>query len=151
MITNPATASQIISEMLTASDFHVNLHNHVQFLRVTLRVRLHQGLWGPYLRYLMPLGCKAHLPAGGYFLWVKLPPRITHIQVKEQIRQHELGVNVGAGDLFFVPGVNHGDTHLTFVRLCFAHYSVDKLREAVVLLAKAIEYVIAAHDQDDAS
>lgn len=124
--------------MLVSDDPQLSLLDNIESLKKKLQDRLYHGLWEPIKRKLVPLGCSANLPQGGYFLWLRLPPGITGPQLVDIITRHDLKVNVGCGELFATPGTPAGQFS-NYVRLCFAHYPVAELQTAIDKLAIAIE------------
>ncbi|KAI7859621.1 pyridoxal phosphate-dependent transferase [Circinella umbellata] len=136
---NPANFSSIIvSQMLNSDDPQVNLQTNIDHLKVVLHERLIEGLWKPYQELLEPIGCYASLPTGGYFMWMRLPPGINVTLLDEIITERNIDVRLGSGNLFATPGPQPTDEFSNYLRLCFAHYSKEELREGM----KTVEEVI---------
>lgn len=83
------------------------------------------------LEHTMPPGATWHEPTGGYFVWVTLPDAIDTAVVRRLGRDEH--VDIRQGELFSTSG---GLT--SSLRLSFAHYSDDDLREGVSRLSRAI-------------
>ena len=79
------------------------------------------------------LGGQAHWqrPAGGYFFWLKLEDGINAAALKP--RAMELGVGFQPGPVF---SCERGFSN--FIRLSFAHYSIDEINEGINRLAPLI-------------
>lgn len=121
-------ASQIVNVMLKNNA----LESHIQFLRKELSDRLYIGLWEPIQEHLIPLGCRVALkPNGGYFIWLTLPFR--NQKLVEIIKDHNLQLDVGVGELFRVQKPMDCD-----IRLSFSHYDVSILQEAIGRLKQAV-------------
>ncbi|CAO3669699.1 hypothetical protein G6F70_004711 [Rhizopus microsporus] len=121
-------SSQIINTMMKQDV----LHHHVAYIREVLSDRLHNGLWHPIQKHLVPLGCRVTIkPKGGYFVWLTLP--FSTDKLIDIIQTHKIELQVGAGTLFNVKKNVDCD-----VRLCFAHYDTSTLQEGVDRLKKAI-------------
>lgn len=121
-------SSQIVNVMLKNNA----LESHIQFLRKELSDRLYIGLWEPIQEHLIPLGCRVALkPNGGYFIWLTLPFR--NQKLVEIIKDHNLQLDVGVGELFRVQKPMDCD-----IRLSFSHYDVSILQEAIGRLKQAV-------------
>lgn len=136
-------ASGVISVMLDTDDPELSLQENIAFLKRTLEDRLHRGLWEPIQRHLVPLGCSANLPRGGYFVWLKLPACLDCNRLRDCIKVNRLRVDIGPGDRFTNPA-GPKNAHSRFVRLCYAHYSTEELAIGVERLATAIK--LALHE-----
>ncbi|CAO3628751.1 unnamed protein product [Cunninghamella blakesleeana] len=149
--------NQLVNQMLKASEeSDINIHVHIQTLAKELKQRLHQGIWEPIQKELIPLGCQTTLepPKGGYFLWLRLPKGIVCQDLQQIIKKHQLPISFGNTSIFKVPTskdnlkviqqVIHnkkeedeeGDI---YIRLCFAHYPIDQLQFGIQQLTKAVQ------------
>jgi DNA-binding transcriptional MocR family regulator len=63
-------------------------------------------------------------PDGGYFFWMRFDESVDAVPLRDRAREHETGFQ--AGTLFSSEGQLNN-----FVRLCFAHYNEDDIREGV--------------------
>ena len=80
----------------------------------------------------LPAGCQARIPAGGFFLWLRLPG----ISAQRLLPTAEaMGVSFLPGHRFFCDGQGGEDA----IRLAFTLYSPAQLQEAVRRLAQAIQ------------
>ncbi|KAI9021740.1 pyridoxal phosphate-dependent transferase [Phycomyces nitens] len=134
---------QIINLMLVTTDPDLCLHRHIQSLRDILSNRLYSGLWEPIQKHLIPLGCSAVRPKGGYFVWLKLPLGISYGKLVKAIVDNKIRLSLGVGTLFGIPGENGNllweSDNDRYIRLCFAHYSTNDLRVGILRLERAIE------------
>lgn len=149
--------NQLVNQMLKASEeSDINIHVHIESLSKELKQRLHQGIWEPIQKELIPLGCDTgkQPPKGGYFLWLKLPKGIVCQDLQQIIKKHQLPISFGNTSIFKVPTtddnikminnnnsikkVNEEEGDI-YIRLCFAHYLIDQLQFGIQQLAKAIQ------------
>lgn len=87
-------------------------------------------------RYLP--GCAPELvPQGGLFLWVRLPERVSALELLPLARRH--GVDFTPGDRFF-PRPDEGKS---FVRLNFAVATPEEIDEGMRRLGRALERLVA--------
>jgi len=63
-------------------------------------------------------------PLGGYFFWLELRESANTMQLKEQATKHGTGLQPG-------PIFSHEDGFPNFIRLSFAHYRRDQIRDGV--------------------
>jgi 2-aminoadipate transaminase len=104
-----------------------SLDEHVQKLRSVYRGRaaamdetLHQHFDGI---------AKWIRPDGGYFFWLKFDESIDTTPLQIEAREHQTGFQAGA--TFSTKGQCKN-----FVRLCFAHYDEDDIREGICRIRK---------------
>jgi len=85
----------------------------------------------------LPAGCEAHTPAGGFFVWLRLPG----VSARRLLPTAEaMGVSFVPGHRFFCDGQGGEDA----IRLAFTLYPPAQLAEAMQRLAQAIQ----AYDQN---
>ena len=121
---NPVVSSLVHAVMQTGA-----LADHLRRLREELRRRAH-ALTRALDHHLPALDTIR--PAGGYFLWGKLPPSIDTTALLEHAREHH-----GVG---FAPGARCAiDRDLSSsLRLSFSFYEETELAEAAARLAAAV-------------
>lgn len=123
-------AAAVAGELLAAGDYE----GHVARLRATYRSR-RDALAGA-LREHLPAGCGFVLPAGGYFIWLALPPGITAAALGPHADRHRVS---------FIPGSRFStsgeDGH---VRLAFSLYDEAALAEGARRLAAAVADALRA-------
>lgn len=79
--------------------------------------------------------------AGGYYVWVQLPPALTATQVCQQSLEMQ-NLVLGGGETFAVPGnVPGGDLHRR-LRLCFMREDEGRLVEGVERLGLVIQNIL---------
>ena len=83
------------------------------------------------LREHMPDWVEYDVPAGGYFMWLRLPPNVDGAALRAVAKQH--GVDLRHGALFSPTGAlgNH-------LRLSYAFYDDDDISEGVARLGRAL-------------
>lgn len=90
--------------------------------------------------HLLPLGVTlpSETPeiAGGYFIWIELPPPLRASDIARLALRE--GVKVASGELFQVQGDSRFDNN---IRICFAWEQESKLAEGIRRLALAIDRV----------
>ena len=102
---------------------------YIQKLRGTFQRRAH--VLADALGELRPLGLEFQRPQGGYFIWVTLPDGLNGDDLLSAALQR--GVRFQPGNLFSPQG-----TQGNKLRLCFAFYEEEELREGVQRLEQAI-------------
>ncbi|NLE22696.1 MAG: PLP-dependent aminotransferase family protein [Actinobacteria bacterium] len=107
--------------------------DHVVTLRRTYAAR-RDALAGA-LRKELPAGCSFTVPAGGFFLWVRLPRGLTASKLLPVAERHRVGL--APGHRFCIDG---DDRHL---RLPFSLYDAASLAEGARRLAAAIGEAMA--------
>ncbi len=70
-------------------------------------------------------------PHGGYFFWIRLPSGVTALDLADRAQQLKVGFR--SGERFSSHG-NFGD----YLRLSFAHYGEEAIREGVARLARCL-------------
>ena len=82
------------------------------------------------LREHLPAGCAFALPAGGFFLWVTLPPGLTASALLPVAERHAVG---------FAPGHRfRTDGEDRSLRLCFSLHDEASLAEGARRLGAAV-------------
>jgi DNA-binding transcriptional MocR family regulator len=135
--------STFINEMLEPSgDQTCAVTRHIINNLIPAYARRHSLLATAVKEYLTPLGVispienKYHV-AGGFFLWLRLPPSLTSVDVVAAARQD--GVVVGDGAVSALPqGNSRCGTYGDMIRLCFAWVDEEQLVEGVKVLAGTI-------------
>ena len=123
-------SAQIVAEYCCAGDWerHVNgLHALYQMRRETLLGALERS---------MPEGVSWTTPAGGFFVWVTLPPTVYGKEVKK--RAAERGVVVAAGEGYFINPAD-GAHHL---RLTYSFAPPADIERAVGILGEVIAELV---------
>jgi DNA-binding transcriptional MocR family regulator len=101
---------------------------HVTMLRLAYASRRDALAAG--LREHLPPGCAFAVPAGGFFLWVTLPPGLTASSLVPVADRHAVG---------FAPGHRfRTDGDDGSLRLCFSLYDEDSLAEGARRLGAAV-------------
>lgn len=79
--------------------------------------------------------------AGGYYIWVQLPPALTATQVCQQALEMQ-NLVLGSGETFAVPmNASGGDLHRR-LRLCFMWEDEGRLVEGVRRLGIVIQSIL---------
>jgi len=109
---------------------------HLQLLRIEYAKRRDVMLHA-LERYKVP-GTSWNKPAGGYYIWCRLPDNIV---------RHKLVANAGKKGVVFLPGEvfypdgTQGDTH---VRLNYTFADIEKLETGIKLLMQAVKETVSA-------
>lgn len=131
-----STSSYILAEAIRFGD----IKNHVQELRV-----IHMERMNAVIKIvedeLTKLGVTISHPAGGYFLWVKMPE---HIHAAFVLKHASEKYNVT-----FVPGqmTSLSGKFENYIRLSFAYYEIDDLIEGTKRFTQAVAAVINCNKQ----
>jgi 2-aminoadipate transaminase len=114
--------------MILAEFCRDHFEAHVQALRKTLRRKLDALVDALHSQF----GKEAEFeyPAGGIFLWVKLPVEVDTTRLAQVALQSGVAINPGAE---WMTDAQVGKTRL---RLCFAHPTEQVIREGVARLAE---------------
>jgi len=119
--------SQLAEELMRSH----RLDSHLQLLKNTMAHRS-KALCKALRTQLA--GCTVSDPAGGYFVWVKLP---------EGVAAAQLAAEAGRQGVAFCPGSSAGEGLHDYIRLSFAFYTEPELQEGVSRLARALGCMIA--------
>lgn len=84
------------------------------------------------LRAHLPTYIYFERPSGGYFFWLEMPADIDAVRLLEQATKHQVG---------FQPGVRFSSCGnlSNYIRLSFAFYNEDELREGAARLALVVK------------
>ncbi|KAJ0420975.1 pyridoxal phosphate-dependent transferase [Aspergillus carlsbadensis] len=135
--------STFINEMLEPSgDSTCEMTTHIVNKLIPAYARRYSLLATAVKEYLSPLGVispseDTYQVAGGFFLWLRLPPTLTSAEVVGAARQD--GVTIGDGAVSALPdGNSRCGTYGDMIRLCFAWVDEEQLVEGVKILAGTI-------------
>jgi 2-aminoadipate transaminase len=120
--------SGALEQMILAEYCRESFDAHVQALRKTLRRKLDTLVEA--LRAQFGSAAEFDDPAGGIFLWVKLPGTVDTTRLAQLALQAGVAINPGAE---WMTDAGAGKTRL---RICFAHPSEQVIREGVARLAE---------------
>jgi 2-aminoadipate transaminase len=131
--------SGALEQMVLAEYCRQGFDAHVRALRQTLRRKLDVlvealgAQFGPAAEF--------DVPAGGIFLWVKLPDTVDTTRLAQMALQAGVAINPGAE---WMTDAGAGKTRL---RICFAHPSEQTIREGVARLAQVCqrEFGVPSH------
>ncbi len=119
--------SGALEQMILAEYCHEHFDAHVRELRKTLRRKCDTLI--DALRTQFGAEAEFDDPAGGIFLWVKLPDAVDTTRLTQIASQAGVAINPGAE---WMTDAGAGQKR---VRLCFAHPSEQTIREGVATLA----------------
>ena len=117
-------SAHVVAALLDAGAYGA----HVAALRLTYASRC-EALLGA-LREHLPAGCSVTAPAGGFFLWLTLPPGLTASELLPVAERHRVGF--APGRRFRTDGDDRG------LRLAFSLYDEASLAEGARRLAAAV-------------
>jgi 2-aminoadipate transaminase len=120
--------SGAIEQMILAEYCRDHFESHVRALRKTLRRKLDVMI--DALRTQFGTAAEFDDPAGGIFLWVKLPDSVDTTRLMQVALQSGVAINPGAE---WMTDAVAGQTRL---RLCFAHPSEQVIRDGIARLAE---------------
>jgi 2-aminoadipate transaminase len=119
--------SGALEQMVLAEYCQTHFDAHVLDLRKTLRRKLDtltdalRGQFGHAIEF--------DYPAGGIFLWVKLPDAVDTTRLAQLALQAGVAINPGA------EWMTDGEAGKRRLRICFAHASEQVMREGIAALA----------------
>ncbi|KAL3487390.1 pyridoxal phosphate-dependent transferase [Aspergillus germanicus] len=135
--------STFINEMLKPSgDDTCALTSHIVNKLIPAYATRYSLLATAVEKYLSPLDVISPIEnkydvAGGFFLWLRLPPSLTSAEVVAAARED--GVVIGDGAVSALPeGNSRCGTYGDMIRLCFAWVDEEQLVEGVKVLAGTI-------------
>jgi len=123
--------SGAIEQMILAEYCQSHFDGHVQALRKTLRRKL--DVLVEALRSQFGTAAEFDYPAGGIFLWVKLPDGVDTTRLAQIALQSGVAINPGAE---WMTDSGEGRRRL---RLCFAHPSEQVIRGGIEKLAQVCQ------------
>jgi 2-aminoadipate transaminase len=134
--------SGALEQMVLAEYCRSDFDTHVSALRQTLRRKLDALI--DALRAQFGAAAEFDVPAGGIFLWVKLPATVDTSRLAQAALQAGVAINPGAE---WMTDPAQGRRRL---RICFAHPSEQTLHEGVGRLAQVCrsEFGVPAHTTD---
>ena len=132
--------SGALEQMVLAEYCREGFDAHVRALRQTLRRKL--DVLVEALGVQFGPAAEFDVPAGGIFLWVKLPDAVDTSRLAQVALQAGVAINPGAE---WMTDASAGKTRL---RICFAHPSEQTIREGVARLAQVCqrEFGVPSHD-----
>ncbi|KAI6864569.1 PLP-dependent transferase [Hortaea werneckii] len=143
--------SELTSTYMTILLTSGGLDKHIQNVLRPAYARRYNKLINAITTHLLPLGFQLPQPdrdiVGGYFVWLKLPGRMTATALASACKRE--GVVIAPGTIFEVPGDRETAGFDGHMRLCFAWEDEGKLEEGVVRVAGvAREMQVATGDSD---
>ena len=120
--------SGALEQMILAEYCRDNFDTHVQVLRQTLRRKL--DVLVESLRAQFGDVVELEYPAGGIFLWVKLPDAVDTTRLQQLALAAGVAVNPG------VEWTTDASAGKRRVRICFAHPPEQVIREGIATLAE---------------
>ena len=132
--------SGAIDQMVLAEFCRDHFESHVRVLRKALRRKL--DVLAGALRSQFGAQAEFDDPAGGIFLWVKLPGGVDTTRLAQLALQSGVAINPGAE---WMTDAEEGKTRL---RLCFAHPAEQIIRDGVAMLAEVCrrEFAVPARN-----
>ncbi|CAN7660024.1 PLP-dependent aminotransferase family protein [Caballeronia sp. LjRoot34] len=108
---------------------HGGFDKHLRKLRTSLRAQMASMEYA--VAENLPPAVEYHKPAGGYFLWLKLPAQVNAMQLHLLALQR--GVNVAPGSIF-----SSNDCYRNYVRVNCGHPWTSKIEGAVRTLGELL-------------
>jgi 2-aminoadipate transaminase len=120
--------SGALEQMILAEYCRESFDAHIHALRKTLRRKL--DTLAEALRAQFGSAAEFDDPAGGIFLWVKLPDAVDTTRLAQLALQAGVAINPGAD------WMTDADAGKTRLRICFAHPPEQVIREGIARLAE---------------
>ncbi|KAI7152559.1 PLP-dependent transferase [Hortaea werneckii] len=145
--------SQLTSTYMTLLLTSGQLDKHIRTVLRPTYARRYNKLINAITTHLLPLGFQLPQPdrdvVGGYFVWLKLPGRMTANALASACKRE--GVVIAPGTIFEVPGDRKTADFDGHMRLCFAWEEEGKLEEGVVRVAGVVREMQGAIGSSDDS
>ncbi|KAI7227675.1 PLP-dependent transferase [Hortaea werneckii] len=145
--------SQLTSTYMTLLLTSGQLDKHIRNVLRPTYARRYNKLINAITTHLLPLGFQLPQPdrdvVGGYFVWLKLPGRMTATALASACKRE--GVVIAPGTIFEVPGDRETADFDGHMRLCFAWEEEGKLEEGVVRVAGVVREMQGAMGSSDDS
>ncbi|KAI7183660.1 PLP-dependent transferase [Hortaea werneckii] len=145
--------SQLTSTYMTLLLTSGQLNKHIQNVLRPAYARRYNKLINAIITHLLPLGFQLPQPdrdiVGGYFVWLKLPDRMTATALASACKTE--GVVIAPGTIFEVPGDRETAGFDGHMRLCFAWEEEGRLEEGVVRVAGVVRQMQGAMGDSDGS
>jgi 2-aminoadipate transaminase len=122
-------ANPLMANILAAYCQEGRLERHIEQLRQIYRERRDAMLVA--LAADMPEGVSWTRPAGGFFVWLGLPPSLRAAEVAARARDARLLIPVG--DPFFAENPTG-----PYLRLAFSYVTPEKIKEGIQILAQVV-------------
>ncbi|KAI7529501.1 PLP-dependent transferase [Hortaea werneckii] len=143
--------SQLTSTYMTLLLTSGQLDKHIRNVLRPTYARRYNKLINAITTHLLPLGFQLPQPdrdvVGGYFVWLKLPGRMTANALASACKRE--GVVIAPGTIFEVPGDRETADFDGHMRLCFAWEEEGKLEEGVVRVAGVVREMQGAIGSSD--
>ena len=124
-LASPAIPQCAIAEYLTQGGYE----RHLRRMRRSLLQQ--RDLMRHFVLRFFPAGTKVSAPAGGYVLWVELPPKVEAMELYR--RCLVLGITIAPGRIF---SANNRYSH--FIRLNYSYPWTAEIEQALKTVAKVI-------------
>ena len=125
--------SQIVHPLLLNHTGTSELENHLQYCRKFL----HDNYVALYSMFIektnkLELDWSLEIPDGGYFVWIKMNPRIDAVKFLEFCKESNKKI-------IFHPGIKFSDDSKNYIRLSFSYYSKEDYQIGMIRLAEAYQ------------
>ncbi|MBB3212041.1 DNA-binding transcriptional MocR family regulator [Herbaspirillum sp. Sphag1AN] len=124
-LASPTIPQRAIAEYLTQGGYERHLR------RVRRSLLQQRDLMRHFVQRFFPAGTKVSAPAGGYVLWVELPPEVEAMELYR--RCLVLGITIAPGRIF---SVNNRYSH--FIRLNYSYPWTAEIEKALRTIAKVV-------------
>ncbi|MGE8690203.1 MAG: PLP-dependent aminotransferase family protein [Achromobacter sp.] len=122
-LTTPSLPQLAIAEFLERDGYDYHLR------RIRKAYAQQAKLMKAMVERFFPEGTKTSTPAGGYLLWVELPPRVDALRLYRLAL--ERGITIGPGQMFSV-----SDGYRNFIRLNYSTPWSDDIEQAVIAVGR---------------
>ncbi|WP_322011238.1 PLP-dependent aminotransferase family protein [Paraburkholderia sp. J12] len=116
---------------------HGGFEKHLRKLRTTLNHQMET--MEEAIQAALPRSIRYHRPAGGYFLWLRLPAEVDAMQLHASALTH--GINVTPGTIF-----SRGNLYGNYIRLNCGHPWTPKMADAIKTLGELLDTLLSRDD-----
>jgi DNA-binding transcriptional MocR family regulator len=131
-IATPELPQLAIAEFITNGGYD----HHLRKMRAAFQRQVQQTTEAVAEHF--PEGCKLTQPAGGFVLWVELPPQVDAVRLFELAREQRIAIAPG-------PMFTNTTRYRNFIRLNCGNLWTRRLELAVVQLGQLARQMIPAH------
>ncbi len=125
-VASPSLQQMVIAEFLESGSYD----RHLKRMRTAFAANVEGGRQA--IAKYFPEGTRISRPAGGYMLWIELPPRINALKLYQAALPHH--ISILPGTIFSATG-----RYKNYVRINCAHTWTDALDRALLTLGRLCE------------
>jgi|SRR5579859_1599188 len=123
--------TSMLSQLVAAEYFKDHLWDHIEEGRLAVKEKRNTLLDSLEAEFGSVPGMSWTRPEGGLFLWIKLPPQVDRVRLRELAT--EAGIQYSTGQAFHA-----GNEDVEYLRLAFGWIERDDIAEGVRILAECV-------------